>query len=88
MVKENMMIIRTRFGVGQKAWRIDQGLDDKWRVIDRKHPKQINWIVIDIGHEYVSVEYELKNVRRSWDGAELFPTKTEAQAECDKRNKK
>ena len=81
------MKITTKFDIGQKVWRIAEGASGQWCLIDRKHPKQIDWIRTDNSRHYVSVEYELKKIYRSWDENCLFASKAEAQAACDKRSK-
>jgi len=95
------MKIETKYDIGQKVWRIrekavfqkckacggrDQGVF-RWDIIG-KATKIALVCVYGSSKEDIEERYEFRGYGQvySWDGEDVFRTKAEAQAECDKRN--
>ena len=93
--------ITTKFGVGQRVWRIhlwcvykkckscNRPLPTprKWEILG---PATITGIEVNLDwrsqDEYYDVARTAKPPYRLWSPSELFLTKLEATAECDRRN--
>ncbi len=96
------MKIETKYDIGDKVWRIKQKRCDdacptcnstiafktKW-VLFRRGPVKIRSINVQAGRKKTCTHYTVGryDFDNDWFGeSELFITKAEARAECDKRN--
>ena len=94
------MRIDTKFDIGQKVWRIKskrtyarckvckelKETDRKWS-IDGSRATMIRNMSVHLDGSDQTEYYEFFSGRSySYEPEELFPTKSEAQAECAKRN--